>query len=126
MHQRTRHDKLIIVIENEEWYTDNKIFKQNIINHSMYGLIRSGMNAWLLQQEHKWMTERQIKYDKRDIGLQKNKLRGFVYSIMNSKFSNSTIKLFRTVISVSMVSLLLFDNLLNCHHPILFIWNVNF
>ena len=56
------------------------------------------MNAWLLQQEHKWMTERQIKYNEDDIGTQKTKLHCFVCSIMNSKFSNSTIKLFRTII----------------------------
>ena len=64
----------------------------------MYGLTRTGMNAWLLQQEHKWMTERQIKYSEDDVGIQKTKLRGFVYLIMNSKFSNSTIKLFCTVV----------------------------
>ena len=63
----------------------------------MYGLTRSGMNAWMLQQEHKWLQKHQIKYCQDKVGLRKTKLRGFVYSIMNSKFSNSTIKLFRTV-----------------------------
>ena len=93
----TNIDDVISIIENEEWYNDNKIFKQNIIYHLMYGLTRSGMNAWLLQQERKWMTEHQIRYNEDDVGIRKTKLRGFVYSIMNSKFSNSTIKLFRTV-----------------------------
>ena len=93
----TNIDDVISIIENEEWYNDNKIFKQNIIYHLMYGLTRSGMNSWLLQQERKWMMERQIRYNEDDVGIRKTKLRGFVYSIMNSKFSNSTIKLFRTV-----------------------------
>ena len=93
----TNINDVISILENEEWYNDNKIFKQNIIYHLMYRLTRSGMNAWLLQQENKWMTERQIKYNEDEVGLRKTKLRGFVYSIMNSKFSNSTIKLFHTV-----------------------------
>ena len=93
----TNIDDVISIVENEEWYNENKMYKQNIIYHLMYGLTRSGMNAWMLQQEHKWLQKHQIKYCQDEVGLRKTKLRGFVYSIMNSKFSNSTIKLFRTV-----------------------------
>ena len=93
----TNIDDVMSIVENEEWYYDNKVYKQNIIYHLMYGLTRSGMNAWMLQQEHKWLKKHQIKYCQDVVGIRKTKLRGFVYSIINSKFSNSTIKLFRTV-----------------------------
>lgn len=93
----TNIDDVMSIIENEDWYNDNKMYKQNIIYHLMYGLTRSGMNSWLLQEEHKWLQKHQIKYSQDAVGIRKTKLRGFVYSIMNSKFSNSTIKLFRTV-----------------------------
>ena len=93
----TNIDDIMSIVENDEWYYDNKVYKQNIIYHMMYGLTRSGMNSWLLQQEHKWLQKHQIKYCQDIVGIRKTKLRGFVYSIMNSKFSNSTIKLFRTV-----------------------------
>ena len=53
------------------------------------------MNGWILEQEQKWLRDRGIQYNQDESGIRKSKLRGFVYSIMNSKFSNSTIKLFR-------------------------------
>ena len=90
-------DDVMAIIEDEKWYNENKVYKQNIIYHMMYGLTRSGMNGWLLQQEHKWMQDHNIQYSQEETGIRKTKLRGFVYSIMNSQFSNSTIKLFHTV-----------------------------
>lgn len=91
----TNIDDVMSIIENEEWYNHDKVYKQNIIYHLLYGLTRSGMNGWLLEQEQKWLRERNIQYNPDEGGIRKSKLRGFVYSIMNSKFSNSTIKLFR-------------------------------
>ena len=93
----TNIDDIMTIIEDESWYNNNKVHKQNIIYHLIYGITRSGMNGWMLQQEQKWLREHQIRYDEEEVGLRKTKLRGFVYSIMNSKFSNSTIKLFKTV-----------------------------
>ena len=93
----TNIDDVISIIGSDDWYNNNKIYKQNIIYHLMYGLTRSGMNAWLLKEERKWLQTHQIHYDDNEVGIKKTKLRGFVYSIMNSKFSNSTIKLFHTV-----------------------------
>ena len=91
----TNIDDVMSIIENNEWYNNDKTFKQNIIYHLVYGLTRSGMNGWLLEQEQKWLRSHCIQYDQDEGGICKTKLRGFVYSIMNSKFSNSTIKLFR-------------------------------
>ena len=91
-------DDVMSIIEDEDWYNDNKEFKQNIIYHLMYGLTRSGMNGWLLEEERKWMQGHKLQYHHQDtVVIRKTKLRGFVYSIMNSQFSNSTIKLFRNM-----------------------------
>ena len=90
-------DDVMTIIEDETWYNENTTYKQNIIYHLIYGLTRSGMNGWMLQQEQQWLNKYNIKYNEDEVGIRKTKLRGFVYSIMNSKFSNSTIKLFRTV-----------------------------
>jgi len=92
----TNIDDVMSIIENEEWYNHEKVYKQNIIYHLLYGLTRSGMNGWILEQEQKWLRKHRILYNQDDVGIRKSKLRGFVYCIMNSKFSNSTIKLFRT------------------------------
>ena len=93
----TNVEDVMSIVEDEEWYNDNRSLKHNIIYHLIYGLTRSGMNGWLITQERKWMREHNIQYDTDEVGVRKTKLRGFVYSIMNSKFSNSTTKLFRTV-----------------------------
>ena len=93
----TNIDDIMTIIEDESWYKNNKVYKQNIIYHLIYGITRSGMNGWLINQERKWLRVHQIRYNEEEVGLRKTKLRGFVYSIMNSKFSNSTIKLFKTV-----------------------------
>ena len=90
-------DDIISIIEDEDWYNDTKNFKQNIIYHLMYGLTQSGMNGWLLEEEHRWMQNHKLQYLQDTVVNCKTKLRGFVYSIMNSQFSNSTIKLFRNI-----------------------------
>ena len=90
-------DDVMSIIEDDDWYNDSKDFKQNIIYHLMYGLTRSGMNGWLLEEERKWMQKHKLQYIQDTVINRKTKLRGFVYSIMNSQFSNSTIKLFRNM-----------------------------
>ena len=85
------------IITDEDWYMNNKALKQNIIVHLMYGLTRCGMNGWLLEQERKWMQDNRLQYCQDNVVICKTKLRGFVYSIMNCQFSNSTIKLFHNV-----------------------------
>lgn len=93
----TNIDDVMSIITDEDWYMSNKTLKQNIVYHLMYGLTRSGMNGWLLEQERKWMRDHQLEYEKDTVGIRKTRLRGFVYSIMNCQFSNSTIKLFHSV-----------------------------
>ena len=93
----TNIDDVMSIIGDEDWYNDNKEFKLNIIYHLMYGLTRSGMNGWLIDQEREWLKDRKLQYAQNHIGIRKTKLRGFVYSIMNCQFSNSTIKLFHNI-----------------------------
>ena len=93
----TNIDDVMSIIGDEDWYNDNKEFKLNIIYHLMYGLTRSGMNGWLIDQERKWLQDHKLQYTQDHVGVRKTKLRGFVYSIMNCQFSNSTIKLFHNI-----------------------------
>ena len=93
----TTIDDVMLIIEDKNWYQDNTPFKHNIIYHLVYGLTRCGMNGWLLTQEQEWLRDNKLQYSTDEVGIRKTKLRGFVYSIMNSQFSNSTTKLFRTV-----------------------------
>ena len=93
----TNIDDIMSIVTDEDWYESNKTLKQNIIYHLMYGLTRSGMNGWLMEQERKWLQEHRLQYAKDTVGIRKTRLRGFVYSIMNCQFSNSTIKLFHNV-----------------------------
>ena len=52
------------------------------------------MNGWLLEEEDRWLQDHKLQYLQDTVVNYKTKLRGFVYSIMNSQFSNLTIKLF--------------------------------
>ena len=93
----TTIDDVMSIIGDKNWYEDKTPFKQNIIYHLVYGLTRCGMNEWLLSQEQEWLRDNKLQYSTDEVGIRKTKLRGFVYSIMNSQFSNSTSKLVRTV-----------------------------
>ena len=93
----TNIDDVMSIIGDEDWYNDNKEYKLNIVYHLMYGLTRSGMNGWLINQERKWLQDHHLQYNQDHVGIRKTKLRGFVYTIMNCQFSNSTIKLFHNI-----------------------------
>ena len=51
-----------------------------------------------MEEEHKWMQDHKLQYLQDTVVNRKTKLRDFVYSTMNSQFSNLTIKLFRNTI----------------------------
>ena len=92
----TTIDDVLHVIVDKNWYRDNIHFKRCIIYHLLYGITRSGNNTWLLNCEKQWMDNVGIMYDPSEIAAQrKTKVKGFVYSIMLSMFSNSTQKIFR-------------------------------
>ena len=92
----TSIEDVLHVIVDKNWYQDNVHLKRCIIYHLLYGITRSGNNTWLLNCEKKWMDGVGIAYDPSKIaGQRKTKVKGFVYSIMLSMFSNSTQKIFR-------------------------------
>ena len=64
-------DNVMSIITDEDWYMTNKTLKQNIVYHLMYGLTRSGMNGWLLEQEKKWMQDHKLEYNKDTVGIHK-------------------------------------------------------
>ena len=92
----TTIDDVLHVIVDKNWYRDNVHLKRCIIYHLLYGITRSGHNTWLLNCEKEWMDNVGIMYDPTKIAAQrKTKVKGFVYSIMLSMFSNSMQKIFR-------------------------------
>ena len=89
-------DDILCVISNSDWYYDNLNQKRNIIYHFLYGLTRPGNNVWLINAEKKWMDEKGIVYDYDNIATKrKTRIKGFVYSIMHSMYSNYIQKTFR-------------------------------
>ena len=89
-------EDILCVISNSDWYYDNVNQKRNIIYHFLYGLTRPGNNIWLINAERKWMDQKGIVYDYDNINTKrKTRIKGFVYSIMHSMFSNYIQKTFR-------------------------------
>ena len=93
----TNMDDIMTIISDPIWYETDKEIKQNMIYNMMYGLTRTGMNGWLQTEETKWMNEKGISYEDVKNTKRKTKIKGFVYSILQHVFSNSTIKHFQTV-----------------------------
>ena len=66
------------------------------ISFTLYLISRPGYNSWLINAEKKWMEEYNIKYDSPVLDCShKSNVKGFVYRIMNSMFSNTSQKAFR-------------------------------
>ena len=58
--------------------------------------IDTGYNSWLINAEKEWMEQNNVMYDTPELELNhKSNVKGFVYTIMNSTFSNTTQKAFR-------------------------------
>ena len=60
----------------------------------VYGITRKVNNFWLIDTEKKWMQSYNIKYQYKQVQ-RITETRGFVYKLMNSTFSNTTIKMFK-------------------------------
>ena len=58
----TNIDDVMSIIGDKDWYNNNKEFKLNIIYHLMYGLNKSGMNGWLIDQECEWLQDHKLQY----------------------------------------------------------------
>lgn len=85
---------VVEIVSNPSWYNDNKYDKQNIIHDLIYAITRKTNNFWLITAEKKWMQKHNVTY-----GFKRSKRitesRGFVYKLMNSIFSNTTIRMFK-------------------------------
>lgn len=91
------HD-ILTCISDKDWYNDEKESKLRIIYILMYGIHRIGLNNWAVLAEKEWMQSKNIKYDiKYDPSRRKQKLRGCIYSLICSQFSNSITKQFKGV-----------------------------
>ena len=85
---------VIEIVSNPSWYNDKKIEKQAIIHELIYGITRKVHNFWLIKEEKMWMQKHNIKYETKNYK-RITETRGFVYKLMNSIFSNTTIKMFK-------------------------------
>lgn len=85
---------VIEIISNPTWYNDRKVEKQAIIHELIYGITRKVHNFWLIKEEKLWMQKHNIKYETKNYK-RITETRGFVYKLMNSIFSNTTIKMFK-------------------------------
>ena len=88
--------EVLSIISDPIWYNDETSYKQDIIHHLAYGITRKNNNSWLIETEKEWMEEYGIMY--RYTNCKRiTETRGFVYKLMNSTFSNSTIKMFKRI-----------------------------
>ena len=85
---------VVEIVTNPKWYNERKQEKQAIIHELVYGITRKVHNFWLIEAEKKWMSRYNITYQNSDCQ-RITETRGFVYKLMNSTFSNTTIKLFK-------------------------------
>ena len=85
---------VVEIVSNPIWYNDKKKEKQGIIHELVYGITRKIHNFWLIEAEKNWMQQYNIKY-KTPNCQRITETRGFVYKLMNSIFSNTTIKMFK-------------------------------
>lgn len=89
-------DDVLCIVTNNNWYYEDINKKRNIIYHFLYGLTRPGNNIWLINAEKQWMEQKGIVYDYDNLASKrKTRIKGFVYSIMHSMFSNYVQKTFR-------------------------------
>lgn len=95
--QPTNVDDVITIISDPKWYNEGKCIKQDMIYCFIYGITRRGMNSWIVKAEKDWLSFYNIVYEEVTSVKRKKKLRGFVYSLLMSLFSNSIISLFQTV-----------------------------
>ena len=86
--------EVVAIISDPDWYFEDTTSKQNIIHHLVYGLTRKTNNLWLIDAEREWLNSHQIKYSYPQ-SARITETRGFVYKLMNSTFSNTTIKMFK-------------------------------
>ena len=88
-------DDIFCIIGNKDWYYKDKDYSRNVVYHLLYLISRPGYNSWLINAEKEWMEERNIMYDTSKLDCShKSNVKGFVYKIMNSIFSNTSQKTF--------------------------------
>jgi hypothetical protein len=91
-------DDVMTIIENPDWYKANTDSKRRIIHMLAYGMFRQGQNGWAHTAARLWLTNHNVTvgntHDSRLNGndystRQRRQLKGFAYSIIVSKVSNS-------------------------------------
>ena len=86
--------EVVASITDHDWYFQDTEYKRNIIHHLAYGITRKHNNIWLIEAEKKWLNKYNVSYKLmpcKRVTLS----RGFVYKLMNSTFSNTTIKMIK-------------------------------
>ena len=88
-------DDIFCILGDRDWFYNDVVYSRNVIYHLLYLSSRSGYNSWLINAEKEWMQEQGISYESKDLDSNsKSNIKGFVYTIMNSTFANTTQKAF--------------------------------
>ena len=89
-------DDIFCIVGNKDWYYQDVDYSRNVIYHLLYLISRTGYNSWLINAEKEWMEQNNVMYDTHELEFNhKSNVKGFVYTIMSSTFSNTTQKAFR-------------------------------
>ena len=89
-------DDIFCILGDRDWFYNDVVYSRNVIYHLLYLSSRSGYNSWLINAEKEWMQEQGISYETKELNSNsKANIKGFVYTIMNSTFANTTQKAFR-------------------------------
>jgi hypothetical protein len=104
----TSFDDIITIVSNKVWYECETKIKHRIIHRLCYGIFRQGRNGWAKSAATKWCKLKQIVMDQDSVEetsttnemttLKKRRIgKGFVYSTMVSRVSNSISDRFNNV-----------------------------
>ena len=90
----TNIDDILVIINNQEWYTTDKEYKQQLIHMITYGIFRNGYNYWAVKACKEWLLKYNLKIDETDINTVSNvkttrRKKGFVYRNFIQRASNS-------------------------------------
>ena len=89
-------DDILCVLGDREWYYSDIVYSRNVIYHLLYLISRPGYNSWLINAEKVWMEKYEVSYETSELNSNsKSNIKGFVYTIMNSTYANTTQKAFR-------------------------------
>ena len=84
---------VIAIVKTSSWYNNNLQRPRKIVHRFSYGIFRNGHNRWAYKHVSPWMSQYRIAYDNTTKHQRAGK--GFVYSLLVSRASNTMGNTFR-------------------------------